>query len=300
VSVTDTVIELIRGGTTLVLTSGNYGIARTSGLGLSPLHRLSNRGPMQHGASDRGYRLDPRTILLSVNVYADSVIEHWERRAELLSMLAPSDGPLILRVTYPGTLGDIVRQIDVHATGGGVFDSVDFQAWSGAVPMQLRAADPTFYDPVAEAVTWALGGSSGGFGVPGDIPTDMGASTLDQTYAITYAGSAPGFPMIRITGPITDCVITNETTSEVLDFTGVTIADGHYYDLDLSYGVKSVLLDGITNKVADLTSASNLSSWHLAAATEPGGGINSLRATGSAADSATRIDLTYFNRYVGI
>ena len=29
-------------------------------LGMPDLHRMEERGPMQHGTTDRGYRLDPR------------------------------------------------------------------------------------------------------------------------------------------------------------------------------------------------------------------------------------------------
>ena len=85
-----------------------------------------------------------------------------------------------------------------------------------------------------------------------------------------------------------------------MDFTDTTIATGHYYDIDCRYGYKTVLLDGTTNKIADLTAASDLATFHLAADPEVVGGANNINVTGSAIDANTKVTVTYTRRYIGI
>jgi hypothetical protein len=114
---------------------------------------------------------------------------------------------------------------------------------------------------------------------------------------IAYAGTFPEYPIITVEGPITDPVITNETTGEVLDFTGITIAAGTVYTIDLRYGYKTVVNQAGTNKIADLTAASDLATWHLEIAPIASGGNNIITASGTATTGDTVITLTYYKRY---
>ena len=138
--------------------------------------------------------------------------------------------------------------------------------------------------------------------VPTPIPFTVGTSTIDIDKTIEYPGTWHSFPhKIRITGPIDDAVITNVTTGEKLDFTGDSIAATHYYDIDLRYGYKTVLLDGITDKVAELTDDSDLATWHIAAASNAATTMtNVINVSGSAATSATSVGISYYVRYLGI
>jgi hypothetical protein len=150
-------------------------------------------------------------------------------------------------------------------------------------------------------VTFALGGGGGTMEVPTEVPTEIGASDINMTQAVLYTGTWYSFPQIRIEGPITDCVITNETTGEKLDFTGTTIADGDYYLIDTRYGRKSVIDSNGANKISKLTSDSDLATFHL----EPPGavapdGSNSVRVEGSSIDAGTIVYMTYYRRYLGI
>jgi hypothetical protein len=90
------------------------------------------------------------------------------------------------------------------------------------------------------------------------------------------------------------------TTGEVLDFTGTTIGAGEWYELDLRYGYKTVLDNSGANVVSDLSSDSDLATWHLATDPEAAGGINSITVTGSAVTEATSVHLVWFERYLGI
>ncbi len=116
---------------------------------------------------------------------------------------------------------------------------------------------------------------------------------------ITYLGSFLTYPIITITGPITDPVLTNVSTGEDLDFTGITIAGGDTYTIDCRFGYKTVKNAAGTNKIADLTAASDLATFHLGADPEVSGGANAFTLTGTSTDANTTVTVTYNERFVG-
>src|SRR3990167_10340530 len=125
------------------------------------------------------------------------------------------------------------------------------------------------------------------------VPTEVGASTIDASTPVTYAGTWRSQPsLIRITGPITEFVLTNETTSDdITAKAGVTIAAGDYYDIDCRYGVATVVDSLGANKVANLTDTSELTTFHLAPDPDAPGGINVLSLTGSGVTSVTLVQV---------
>lgn len=291
-------LDWIRGGTTYPLDDGTYcWLVGDNGWGAAPLRRLSERGPQQHGDTDRGFRLDPRTGTIVVFLRGNSRSDLYSKRATLLDLFAPDEAGGSLRWTLTGR----TRQIDCHYVGDMSMDSSDRDGFNQKVAVTLKASDPTFYDPTAVAVTFNLGGGTDALEIPMEVPMVVGASELDVTENITYTGNFRTYPhLIRITGPITDPMIQNEVTGHTLDFDGVTISAGDFYDIDLRYGEKTVVDSSGTNKVGDLTDDSDLGSWHLASIREVTDGINSVRVTGSSVTTATQVQLTYYTRYTGI
>lgn len=284
-------LELIRGGTAYSLDDGTYcQWTGDDGWGIAPLHRLTERGPLQHGDTDRGYRLDPRVGQLALIILADTEDAMYAARDTLMGLFAPT-AALALR----WTLATRTRQIDVHLVGGMTMSSTERGVWAQKVAVTLRAPDPTFYDPAGEGVAFSLGGGSDALEIPLEVPMVVGASTIDASAVVTNDGNWLSYPhLVRITGPIEDCVIVNGTTGEKLDFTGVTLGGGEWLDLDLRYGRKTVVDEAGANRIADLTSDSDLATWHL----EPG--ANSIRVTGINATEATKIEISFFERYVGL
>lgn len=116
---------------------------------------------------------------------------------------------------------------------------------------------------------------------------------------ITYTGSFRAFPVITILGPITDPVLTNVSTGEDLDFTGITIAGGDSYTIDCRFGYKTVKNAAGTNKIADLSSGSDLATFHLGADPEVSDGANAFTLTGTGTDSNTQVTVAYYERFVG-
>jgi hypothetical protein len=294
-------IELIRGGNVLDISDGvNYKHLNNDGFGMSPLHRITERGPMQHGDTDRDYRLDPRQVQLITLIMGTSEADYYDKREELLRYLSPL-AVTKLRVTQ----GDgTIRQLDTYCVSGPYYSTRDaFRSQYHRAGFTLKANDPTWYDPAGAGVTFDLGGGDGsGLHIPFEIPFEVGTATLDVDKTIDYPGTWHSFPhLIRITGPITNPVITNVTTDEVIDFTGITIAAGDYYDLDLRYGYKTAVDDTGASVLDELTADSDLATWHIEAASNASTSkINVINVSGTVVTSATSVAISYFVRYLGI
>ena len=267
------------------------------GLGMPNINRFSQQGAQQHGHSDNGYRLKAREFSLLFQIESADAIEMWNYRTELLGYFAPYQNPIV----EFNLLNGEQRRIDCHIVGDMRMGDKDQRRFYQRLAIMLQGPEPSFYDPTAEVLNFNLGGGADAFDVPTPVPTEVGASTIDQTSTINYAGTWLSYPTIRITGPITDAVVTNLATDEKLDFDGITIAAGDYYDIDTRYGYKTVVAKNGTNKIADLTSDSDLATFHIQpASAEAPNGDNSIRVEGSSIDANTEVIVTYFVRYLGI
>lgn len=286
--------QLLRGGDTLDLTDlVNYHVVSFDGLGMPPVRRLTQRGPLQDGDSDVGFRLDPRIVRMLVTGYGANDTALAARRAELLGFLRPGSDSIKLRwIQADGTQ----RQIDTHYAGALSLPSTDWRLAHHNMAFELRAADPTFYDPVGASVQFAQTGGGTAFPVPIVFPLTFGASDLDVAEAVTLAGDNAWitYPTIIVTGPVADLVITNTTIGEKLDFTGFSLGSGDVLTIDLRYGAKTVTEDDGTNRIDELTTDSNLATWRLVP------GINSITATGGSVSSVTKIALQFNQRYIGV
>ena len=223
-------ITVIRNGTEYALNDGTYCWALADdGWGAAQLHRLSTHGPQQHGDTDEGFRLNPRIASLILSVNGSSWSDMLTKRATLLNIFSPIDE---LTIKWD----DTSKQIDGYFAGSMEMSSTDRAGYVQNIAVTLKCPDPSFYNPTINTVIFGIGGGGTGMQVPMDVPHSVGASSIDESTSITYAGNWYSYPTIRITGPITDACITNAATGEKLDFDGVTIAAGDYYDIDTRYG----------------------------------------------------------------
>lgn len=268
-----------------------------NGFGMPPVKRISERGPLQHGITDLGFRLHERIIQLVFVVFGSDDSELWQNRSALVNLFKPRDEAVVLGLPY---LPIGARSIECHYVGDMTLPSQDKRGYMLRVGVSLQAAEPTWYDPALQAVNFGLTGGGTGWGIPWVIAWTIGAGTLNQLVSHVYPGSFLTYPVIRIRGPITDPVLTNETTDEKLDFTGVILGISAYLDIDCRYGYKTVIDETGANRIADLTDDSDLSTFHLEADPDAPGGINDLRMTGSGVNSATAAYMTYHIRYTGI
>jgi hypothetical protein len=262
------------------------------GLGMAPLTRFAERGPAQHGDTDLGFRLDPRAVAFVFGVHGTSWGDLEQARALLLSRFPPGR-QVIWRWTQAN---GVVRQLDTVFNGGLTPDASDRDTgtWFLRVAMTFKAPDPTFYDPSEVVNTFALPETGGAFTIPLPIPFGIGGSSLDEAIAVSYGGTWPTFPVIRVLGPIESPAVFNDTTGEQLRLPGLAVPSGDWIEFDLRYGTKTVRDQAGANRLAALSDDSDLATWHL----EPG--INALRVTGGNVTLATEVQVRYHRRYVGI
>lgn len=285
--------EWIVGATTYALSDGNpFYVENGAGLGLGPVRRLWQRSPRQDGHTDKGARLDPRYLYLVMWFAGASLAAADGHRDTLAEMFRPRTEPGKLRVTRED---GAVRQVDAHFEG--------LMDWPTSKPdrlgvfqrflVQLKAHDNVWYDPSLVNLGFeTVIGATEGFQIPMQIPwNQVGATLIDATEVVNYAGNYREYPVVVITGPANDPVIVNTTTGEKLDFTGASIGGGDAFTI--TPRAKKVVDSSNVRQLDKLTNDSDLGTFHL----EPG--VNEIDvdiATG--ASTATRVSIQYYNRYV--
>jgi len=259
------------------------------GFGLAPMHRITQRGPMQQGDSDVDFRLDPRILQLPIFVATTTVDEYYAARGRLLSVFSPSNTTAQLTVTTTAW----TRTINVKVLGGMSYDTDASIGYSLRTVIQLRADDPTWYDAEPHTVSGAAGIAGTATAIPLVIPLTFGTANINTTTSFTYDGTWLAYPIITALGPITGLIITNNTTGQIITTTG-SIAAGRTYTYDLRYGRKTVYDDLGNNQIATIAASSNLASWAIVT------GINSVTIAASASASPAAVSIIYYTRYIGI
>lgn len=298
--------RLIRDGVTLELSDRTpFDVVSVDGIGLGPVRRLTERGPFQIGVRDVGYRFDERLLSLVLVSNSDSKADADAARDDLFWQLRPGDDAITLQCTRDDAE---LRQLLVHAVN--VVDAADNQGERiGALQryaLQFMAAFPFWRHPtpgywlVLGATDPESGGTdptqTAGYEVPTEVPTiTVESSGLDYVFPVQYSGTADSYPLITIYGPASGVVIENETAVTTLSLPALTIADGEYVEIDLSFDAKTVIDDGGGNQIAELSAGSDIVSWRLVP------GTNSVRFTvGSAATANTGLKVVYTINYVSL
>ena len=266
-----------------------FGYLGDQGFGMAPLHRITQRGPMQNGDSDVDFRLDPRIMQIPLFVATTSVDEYYAARGRLLSVVSPSNTVGTVTVTTSAW----TRSINVRVLGGMSFDTDPKIGYELRAVIQLRADDPTWYDAEPHVIAGSTGIAGTATAYPVIYPRTYGTANINASTTYTYDGTWLAYPVITAIGPITGLVITNNTTGQIITTTGA-IAAGRTYTYDLRYGKKTVYDDLGNNQIATVSASSTLATWAIVV------GTNSISIAASASASPAAVAITYFTRYVGI
>jgi len=258
------------GGTVYTLsgydaTSGlTFGYGGDAGFGMAPLHRITQRGPMQQGDTDEDFRLDPRILQLPLIVRCDTLNAYYQSREKILNIFTPSNVAGELTVTRPD---GAQRSILCKTLGGLTYDYSPSDGYAIRTVVQLRADDPTWYNPspVTTVISPAVAGTP--MAIPLVMPFTMGTSTINTTMSIVVSGNIPA---------------------------------GRVWTFDLRYGYKTVYDDLGVNQISTITTASNLATFALVSAPTAVSGVNSISLSSTAVGSGATVQFTYYNRYIGI
>lgn len=296
--------SILRGNDELLLTGrAPFDLLSVNGIGTATIRRMTGRAPNQDGDTDLGFRLDPRVVNLVLFANAASLAAADAYRSQLYDVLKPFTGAVNLRCVRDD---GAIRQIDGYPVG--MIDapvSDQDRIWAAQkIAVQLRAAEPIWYDPQIKywaAVGGAATGTSG-FTVPMHVPWQQTPNSyIDVTVSLAYAGSWASYPIITFLGPLTSVSLENATTGQVLDLPNLALSAGEYVTIDLRYGHKTVVNQLGDNLIGQLSDDSDLADWHLAPAPEASGGINVLNLVVNAdATDATGVQMSYYDRYIGL
>lgn len=267
-----------------------------NGHGLTPFHLITQRGAYQQGETTVDYRKDPRVIVVPLLISTDTLETQATARAILIKMFHPSNVSGFFTITN----GSMVRTLTVRPLGGLVFDHIQGQGYYIKTAAQLRADDPTWYDPVPAIVSATPTVAGTAMPIPLLIPLTLGSASIAATSTIVYDGSAETYPVITAVGPITNLIITNLSTGQIIDFTGFTIAAGRTYTINLAYGYKTVIDDLGANRYGEVSASSTLATWAIVPDPDATGGVNSISISGTGTTSTSAVTITYYNRYDGI
>ncbi len=291
-------LRVIVDGTTYDLNDlTTYTHLRSAGFGMPPVRRLTQQGPMQHGVSDVGYRLQPRILQLVMFIDEDDEDAYWGRRNAILDIFKPSDTVLQLQTVHGA---GVVRQLDCHYSGGLELGSDGRMGWAHRMGIELYCPEPSWYNPTADIVTYT-GTLVGGLYFPALVPLLFSGGTYVDNTDITYVGTWRSYPTVLITGPCDRAIVENLTTDEKLDMT-YTLLAGESITIDCSYGVKTAIKQpGDVNMIGYLSSDSDLATFHLEPAPVAPLGINDMQVTIVGAEATIGlVTISYYSRYIGV
>jgi len=265
--------------------------------GMAPLHMITSRSPVQHGDTTLDFRLDPRIIQIPLLVECETLQEQYDQRNYLLQMFKPSnvDGKII--VEYPDGRQ---RWITTRVLGGLDFNMETSAGYSIRAVVKLRCSDPTWYDPTGYTLPLVtISGTSTVY--PKIYPTTYGTTLIDGSFTINYLGTWLSYPIITVTGPVTNFSITNTSSGQNITLVpGTVIAAATTLRFDLRYGFKTVTDQAGVNRIGLIDSTSELAQFAIFPAPDVPNGINNLVVSGTGTTIASSVYLSYFDRFVGI
>lgn len=278
----------------------DYLLYSANAAGIAPVQHITQQGVYQNGETVRDVRTDPRTLQFGIDIMGDEPEDMPALRDALYAMLAPD----YLGCYIEATREDGSRR-DILARKVGALEMPE-QVGNGftrqRVVVTMRAGDPYWYDPMTTVWAYSVGGGSGLWSFPLGFSRGFGASTIDRTETRQYLGTVPAFPVITLTGPLSDLIIENVTTGEKLDFEAKSydIGDGETVVIDLRPRIKTAT-SSVDGSIEDeLSDDSDLGTFHIERRPEASGGRNTMHITASGCTAASAIIFRFNTLYAGI
>lgn len=241
-------------------------VAAIEGLGMPPVRTADVEPPHGDGLwLGRDY-YGGRTIRIDGGIRA--VGDPGAVLDELSALQAAADDPGVrgvagatmdLRLKFPGRPVRVVRgrlrKLDTDL-------SALVHGWV-PIDVEFQAADYLFYGDEAESTSMPLGViATGGMDFPFGFPLVFTGGTGPEGRPgwISVSGTAPTWPVLRVTGPCANPSITH-VESAVTIGVAVTLGVGEWVEIDTRPGWRTVLLD--TGAHAALTPGSRLDLFQL-------------------------------------
>lgn len=248
----------------IVTADGKYMFLPSSGVkliaygnyGAPPVKFNTRKLHLQDGVTELNYTVEPRNI--PVRMFKDAACsrqEYWNNRLRLHEFFRPNrNGKLKLNVILP--TGD-VRTLDVRADPGMEFQAqTEDNSWYIDETLNFVAFNPIWYNPTEkEAHTSGFYGTDLVFSA--SFPIEFGPEGLQFVSQINYLGTWRTYPTIKIDGPYSSVLISNETTGKEITL-DVPIGLGEKRILTLNPGETSIVDENGNYCFGDLGPTSDL------------------------------------------
>lgn len=286
-----------------VALNGPIYLREIDGIGMVAPTRYTKSGPQQDGQT-LGQALFARVVTLGLDYWPALETDLETQRETLQQILNDLNHEIWLDLRYPSGR---IRRLDVYYYDGLTNPRTGDDLYANAKDaLQLIADNPILYDPTPETDVWPMGGGdyyynlARGLFVPLTVPFGISASTIHANAVVVYPGTWQEYPIWHIYGPASHVCIENLSTGEVLQFTEAAFVEANdIWTIDLRYGHKdTVNLAGI-NQNEFISTNSDMATWHLGPHAEVYHGRNSLRILASDCNEDSKIEMTWYKRYVG-
>jgi hypothetical protein len=278
--------------------TANRVLEAIGGMGMPPVKNLKTVAPQQHGETFRGFRLKPRVINLAYVVKGASEAALYNDHQTWLAAMKPFD----TAAKFRREMADGSQyEIDVRYNSGLLLDTKDrIGVAAERYGVQLIAFDPVWRKLPLQSKTFTVTGFD--LVLPFVLPQTLPSSLLNITDTVTLAGTWRAYPVITLTGPMTNPKVTNLTTNQKIEISvgGVVIGLGETVTIDLSPGVKTVKKNDGTDLYSKLTTDSDIFGFYLKDPTEVSGGENQISVYASACTSASGVKVEWYHRFIGI
>src|SRR3954453_23200091 len=231
-----------------------YITGKIEGLGPPAVRRSRGSYAARSGGySGKGF-WDPRLITVSGMLIADTVVEMQGHRSYWGEVFSRLDDIQLLIELENGNLFLIMCKID----GTPTLDYVPLDPRRAPFSVSFLADDPVIYDNTSgAAISVPLQKTVGG-GVTWPMTWPMTWAAGAGATTVQNLGAVPIWPVITLTGSMTNPVISNQTTGEFISLPGFTAPAGSVVVIDL-YN-ETVTLNG--GNITGLLSAGS-SCWAL-------------------------------------
>lgn len=241
--------QLVIATTGLVLgPTTDYIIRRWDGYGLPGIRTTEHMRPFDHGAFLSSEYLTPRTWSAEIAVRGDTASEAMANSDTLnqawyfdATAVASFDTATYVVVKMPG---QVARRLYGRPRRNAADLSSIVNA-RGEAKLEFYAADPRWYSDTLNQATFNTAVAVSGKGFNKSFDYGWGGSGTNGSLSAVNAGNFPTFPQITLTGPLTNIVLTNETTGKALTITYTLLAGE---TLVIDFNAKTILLNGTASR----------------------------------------------------
>lgn len=199
-------------------------------LGAATTREVVDDAPDADGTDDTTQLVGARTITLNMIVVPLADGSLWSLRQTLLAFTSPRLRPvMLLQQAADAPVQRIVLRRSQYSDpiGGGPADGTADITVQWIAPFGIiESAD------LHEQSVFASGGTTSGVSFDWSFDLSFGSEDPVGEATVVNAGTADAYPLLRVYGPCTDPSVTNVTQGKTLAFSGLTVGDGEFLEID--------------------------------------------------------------------